>query len=256
MHAVNELILLYNELDDTDFYKNAAALVLKNLEAVPVSSTYELAELCYVSPATILRLSRRLGYESYTDFKLSVSMDLKEVRDNIFFTYEELQWDKNFLSQGIDAICHTLKKVQEDVPDEYIIQAAKMFHQADQIAFFTATGSSYLRNFQMRLTLSGKEVCVLKTSKAQDEHITKMNSKTLVCIIELIHSNQYKDKLAKLKKSGASAIYISNCHMQNNIENIDLSIGFHGSSFRRDSMGIETILAAISIAYTNQENNL
>lgn len=43
MHAVNELILLYNDLENDDFYKNAIAQVLKNLEAVPVVSSYELA---------------------------------------------------------------------------------------------------------------------------------------------------------------------------------------------------------------------
>ena len=250
MHAVNELIMLYNELDNDDFYKNAIAQVLKNLEAVPTASTYELAQLCYVSPATILRLSRRLGYESYTEFKMSVGMDLKEVRDNILFTYEELEWDSQFLSRGIDYVADTFQNVREDVSDTDIIRAARALHGAQHIAFFTGPGSPFLRNLQMRLTLSGKDVHVVKNQKDRDEFISHMKPKSLICVIEMVYT-KHEAMFVQLKSAGATVIYIANRCLESPPSNVDLYIGFHGSSFRRDGLGIETILAGISLAFTN-----
>ncbi|MBB5263039.1 DNA-binding MurR/RpiR family transcriptional regulator [Catenibacillus scindens] len=252
MHAINELILLYNELEDDDFYKNAAAQVLKNLEQVPFLSTYELADLCYVSPATILRLSRKLGYDSYGDFKLSVGMDLKEVQDNILFSYGELEWDHQYMSRGLDYIEDTFKRIREDVSDDVVLAAAKAFLKADQICFITAVGSSFLRNFQMRLILSGKDVCVLKSEKTQEDYTVHVKPGTLVCVVEMMYSHKFDILLEKLRSKGGFVVYISNHFLEQCPDNMDLYIGFHGSAFRRDGLGIEAILAAISVAYTHE----
>ncbi len=251
MHAVNELILLYNDLENDDFYKNAIAQVLKNLEAVPVVSSYELAQMCYVSPATILRLSRRLGYESYSEFKMSVGMDLKEVRDNILFTYEELEWNKEFLNRGIDYVTETLQKVREDVADTAIMEAAKYFQEARHIAFFTGPGSPFLRNLQMRLTLSGKDVHVIKNAKDRERFIAGMKPETAVCVVEMVYTAKHASMFKRLKAAEAKTIYIANRLLDSSLEDVDLYIGYRGSSFRRDGLGIETILAGISLAYTN-----
>lgn len=254
MHAINEMIILYNHLEKDDFYKNAIYQVLKNLDSIPLLSSYELAEKCFVSPATILRLSRKLGYESYTDFKLSVSMDLKEVRDNILFSFDELEWSSQYLGRGIDCVIKTLEQVRQDVPEDLITQAADALFEAEHVVFFTAVGSSFLRNLQMRLMISNKDVCIVKTVEEQKSYIAGIQPQTVIFMVEMRATEQkvYEEMYAAIRAENVKIIHVTNKLPGEASSYIDIHMGYKGSSFRRDGLGIETILAGIAIAYTNR----
>lgn len=253
MHAINKLVMLYNQLETDDFYKNAIYQVLKNLEAVPLLSTYDLAEKCFVSPATILRLSKKLGYETYSEFKLSVGMDLKEVRDNLLFSYEETQWDRQFLGQGIDSVIKTLEQIREDIPEALIVEAADALYHAEHIAFYTTAGSSHMRNLQMRLIISGKDVHIAKTLQEQKQFVAGLQPGTVVFFTEMKFAlkREYEEMCAHIKACNGKIIFITDTPTIPFMDSVDIFIGFKGSTFRRDGLGIETILASIAVAYSN-----
>ena len=224
--------------------------MLKNLESVPVVSSYELAQMCYVSPATILRLSRRLGYESYSEFKMSVGMDLKEVRDNILFTYEELEWNKEFLNRGIDYVTETLQRVREDVADTAIM-GGKVFSGGTAYCFFYRTWFSFFAKSANAPYLVGQGCPCDKNAKDREQFIAGMKPETAVCVVEMVYTAKHASMFKRLKAAGAKTIYIANRLPDSPLVAVDLYIGYRGSSFRRDGLGIETILAGISLAYTN-----
>ena len=57
----------------TSSEKAAADYILKNPDKVLKMTSRELAEQIYVSAPTIIRLCKKLGYESFTDFKMDLS---------------------------------------------------------------------------------------------------------------------------------------------------------------------------------------
>ena len=51
--------------------------VIKNMAETAQMSIRELSEKCFVSPATLFRFTKRLGYEGYADFQKALSDTVK-----------------------------------------------------------------------------------------------------------------------------------------------------------------------------------
>ena len=74
--AFYNLINFINMTNVHDVYWGAAKKILQNIYQIPQSTITEVADMCYVSTATISRLCRKLNYESFADFKNDVTMNL------------------------------------------------------------------------------------------------------------------------------------------------------------------------------------
>ena len=59
MHALEGLQVYYNRSKEDDIYHNVVGIILKNIHKIRECTIYDLAEMCYVSPTTISRLSRK-----------------------------------------------------------------------------------------------------------------------------------------------------------------------------------------------------
>ena len=65
------------ELDFSSSEKTIAKYILDNGEDILNLSVKELAKQTYTSPATIVRLCRKLGLNGYGDFKIKYSAELQ-----------------------------------------------------------------------------------------------------------------------------------------------------------------------------------
>ena len=74
--AFYNLINFINTTNVNDVYANAARKILQNIYLIPECTITDVADLCFVSTATISRLCRKLNYESFADFKMDVTMNL------------------------------------------------------------------------------------------------------------------------------------------------------------------------------------
>ena len=74
--AFYNLINFINMTNVHDVFWGAAKTILQNIYKIPNSSITEVANMCYVSTATISRLCRKLNYDSFADFKNDVTMNL------------------------------------------------------------------------------------------------------------------------------------------------------------------------------------
>ena len=63
--AFYSLINFINTADINDVYSNAAKIILENIGKIPELTITDVANMCYVSTATISRLCRKLNYESF-----------------------------------------------------------------------------------------------------------------------------------------------------------------------------------------------
>ena len=69
------------ELEDhfTDSEKEIARYILTNGKDVVKDSISTLAEKTYTSPATIVRLTKKIGLEGYNDFRIRYSAELEKL---------------------------------------------------------------------------------------------------------------------------------------------------------------------------------
>ena len=116
------------ELEFSESEKEIAKYILNHGEAVLSMSVKELAKHTYTSPATIVRLWKKIGLEGYNDFKIKYSAELQydlQHTDRI---------DVNFPFQKDDShplICHKLASLSQEV----IADTVKLidFNQLHQI---------------------------------------------------------------------------------------------------------------------------
>ena len=100
------------ELEFSESEKEIAKYILNHGEAVLSMSVKELAKHTYTSPATIVRLCKKIGLDGYNDFKIKYSAELQydlQHTDRI---------DVNFPFQKDDShpvICHKLASLSQEV---------------------------------------------------------------------------------------------------------------------------------------------
>lgn len=116
------------ELEFSESEKEIAKYILNHGEAVLSMSVKELAKHTYTSPATIVRLCKKIGLEGYNDFKIKYSAELQ------YDLQHTNRIDVNFPFQKDDShplICHKLASLSQEV----IADTVKLidFNQLHQI---------------------------------------------------------------------------------------------------------------------------
>ena len=72
------------KLNENDLF--IARYILEHSEEIPLFSSHQLAKETFTSPTAIIRFVKKLGFESYNDFKLNMdehSLLKKEIIKNI-----------------------------------------------------------------------------------------------------------------------------------------------------------------------------
>ena len=80
MDSIETLLTYYNRSDKNSIDHAVIEKILENIHSLKNATIYDLAEMCYSSPATISRLMRKLGFENYTEFKAQMGNALKNFR--------------------------------------------------------------------------------------------------------------------------------------------------------------------------------
>jgi len=70
--AISRVLDLYNNGKLGDVYREVAGHILHNLNNLEGLTIYEIAEICYASPTTLSRFSKKAGYQSFSEFKIAV----------------------------------------------------------------------------------------------------------------------------------------------------------------------------------------
>ena len=111
------------ELNFSNSEKQIARYILNHGEDVLSMSAKQLAEATYTSPATIVRLCRKIGLEGYNDFKIKYSAELQydhrnEKRIDVNFPFsnsdDAMQIAKNLVSLTNEVISDTYQLIDFD----------------------------------------------------------------------------------------------------------------------------------------------
>jgi len=209
-----------NELDDV--YTNAARKLLEHLTLVPKYTISEIATLCFVSPATISRLCRKLNYESYIDFKMEVAMNLQYFnRDAIRqqFDYQlpatqnpEQQVTKEAFANHFDNIIANLQITYNTISFDTINQIVDLIYTSQEICF---SGNFFTQSISMQLQIElsylGKKCTGMYAIKSQLEIIQQLQADDLIIFSTISGGSltSHPDLIRAISKSKAKKVCIT-----------------------------------------------
>ena len=123
----------YSEMGPAE--KKIADFVTGNINDIMATSISELAELCGCGDATVVRFSRRLGFEGYQALKIAIAGDLGSA-STISSEIEKTDSCYEIFSKRINDIAVALNNTQAVLDAEALEKAAKTIMHAKRIVVF------------------------------------------------------------------------------------------------------------------------
>lgn len=219
--AFYNLINYINTAKVDDVYSNAAKTILENINQIPELNIMDVAQMCFVSTATISRLCRKLNYDSFSDFKMDVTMNLH------YFNHDamRMQFDhqlpnlpiegkstKDLFVDHFENIIDNLRATYDSLQFDKLEQLVDLIYQSNEICFagnfFTQSVSMQL---QIELSYLGKKCTGMYPIQGQKDVVSSLKEGDLI-IVSSIAGGYLKDQpdmFRKIVKSNAKKIIIT-----------------------------------------------
>lgn len=218
--AFYNLINFINTTNVNDVYANAARKILQNIYLIPECTITDVADLCFVSTATISRLCRKLNYESFADFKMDVTMNLNYFnRDTLRLQFDHQLPKREYLHKGkevfkahFDNILDNLQKTYDSVSYDDLDFIVDKIHEANNVCFagnfFTQSVSMQL---QIELSYLGKECSGMYPLEQQVVIIESLDENDVIIVSSIAGGFMidHPDVMRVISKSPAYKIVIS-----------------------------------------------
>lgn len=246
------LIIFLDTANEDDTNYNIAWYMAHNFQKVSTMGISQLAKECYVSPATISRFCRALGYENYAHLKqecYAFSSDSKKFNNLINVPLDMMKENPEksttyYTDQITEAIQGLSRKLNWNIIDKVL----ELIHDSDSIAFFgTQFSHSAALHFQTDLLMLEKFTMAYMDNERQFDCAKKMDDKSVAIIVTV---NGYYIKSATkllqyLKKSKAKVVLIT-CNPGADIGiPVDYTIALGDSSQR--NTGKHTLLTTVEL---------
>ena len=240
MNVLQSLTELYNSQDRDSILRDLARRIMTNLEHMKRVTIYDIAELTNSSRTTVWRLVKKLGYESFSDFKFAIQSAASQ------YTYYNRLLDaskskpaSSLVAEMRNQMAEAERIISENVSAELIEELAQALSCADKIYFFMPFRSSCIYSFQQNLWKSGKETCysclipdMLDAADDLDE-----NSVVIMSTIEFVETIDMTRVFQKVQAAG-STIWLTG-HMTSKFSNY----------VHRQILTVETTPAAWLLAF-------
>lgn len=123
--------------------KKLADYIINNVEKIPTMTANELAESAGLSAPTVVRFSKKIGYQSLTDFKINISTELQT---GIYEGFSDIQPNESFYSIKNKLGNNAQVAIREtvDVLKEEKIQEVVQSLEGAETVFLYGVGASSL----------------------------------------------------------------------------------------------------------------
>lgn len=190
-----------------------AKIILNNINIISDISIMELSELCFVSPATLSRFFKHMGYENFQDFKKTAAIKFK-IEDDYSDELKQTAINNpnkalDYYTESIkDNITYTLQNLDLRLLDSII----NLINDSKSVGVFGSQifySSALL--LQHKLILNGKFVQAYSSSLEQLQCAKEMNDKSVAIIISVEGSYMYRsmDIIDELKKNNVKIVLIT-----------------------------------------------
>lgn len=184
------LIIFLNTASEKDTNYNIALFMANNFYRIANMRISELAEECYVSPATISRFCRALGYENFAHLKqecMSFHADTKKF-NNLVNIPLSLMKEKptTATAEYVKQIIATLNQMPQTLDWKVIDQVLKLIHDTKNVFMFgTQFSNSAAIHFQTDLLMLEKFSLAYMDGEKQLECAKKLKKDDLALIFSV-----------------------------------------------------------------------
>ena len=172
-----------NTNNKDDIYYQLAKEMIENIDQIAQLKIEDLAELCFVSPSTVSRFCRKLGYRNFNSFK-------EQFENNYGF---EIDYTREYLANTVnlekefetinEAKKANLEALADNLDTDEVIKLCALIHESNSIHCFGNTIYQFILLYlQNRLSLfkkiiyvyidNNKQVEVARTLSGDDVAIT------------------------------------------------------------------------------------
>ena len=208
--------------------KKVASYVLDNLSSAALLSSTELAEKVNVSDTTVVRFSKTLGFNGYTEFKKHLrSTYVSTLYDDLqsMNSTQDHQYALNYLNSTVDDLQGFVKNVDLVLIDTI----AKRLLSSKQI-FIGGLGSDAVIAkflFSYMIKMGFRPILLVEEGHTLREYLLNITNQDtlLMCTSPKIFKDEYR--MARLaKQSGATLITITDSEATSLLLNSDYNISF------------------------------
>ncbi len=211
------LIIFLDTAPENDTNYNIAWFMANNFYRISDMRISELASECYVSPATISRFCRALGYENYAHLKqecYTFHSNDKKFNNLINVPLDKMKATPQIATQEyVNQIIHHISTLPQVLDWKEIDASLRLIHDSESVAFFGIQFShSAALHFQTDLLMLEKFTMAYMDSSRQLECAKELTKDSVAIIISVngYFTNSGTKILQYLKKAGCKIILITN----------------------------------------------
>lgn len=220
------LLLFINTSSKDDLNYTIADFIVKNISAIADMNIVVFANTCHVSPASISRFCRKLGYDDYIHLKMEcakyTSSKSSEYYNPIMITDVKTA-SKEYLEKAAARLQEQVELLDWNKIDEL----TQMIHDAKTVAFFGSHFSHSIAQSIQAALFSCNKYSIAKNDTDQQIKIAEGLDKYDLAITISVRGT-YQKGTARLKraldKSGATNVLVTANHDPRLLEEFDLVI--------------------------------
>jgi len=201
---------LFDMLSKAD--KKICEYILENVDSIIRLSITEVAEQTKTSEATVVRTCKKLGYDGFQDFKISLAQEISTPIESIFSDAAEEDTCFEIYQKEIESINSTLRFTEAILDKDKLELAAEEVRISNKMVVYGQGNSGAIAaDFAHKMIRAGKN-CV-SHSDSHLQTITAVNLKRGDVAFGISHSGSSHDVVEALqtaKKNGATTICITN----------------------------------------------
>lgn len=246
------LIIYLDTASENDTNYNIAWFMANNFKRVAKMGISELAKACFVSPATISRFCRAIGYENFAHLKQECT--LYRTNSDRYTSLANVP-EKDILKNPAQAtkeytqmVARTIEEMNQHLDWHEIDACLKLIHDSDNVSFFgTQFSHSAALHFQTDLMMMDKFVVAHMDVDRQIE-CAKGLDQNAVAIIISVNGNYERTcpkALSLIRKSGAKSVLITSNPTIDLVRKVDHVIRIGDKAHMK--MGKHTLLTVIEL---------
>lgn len=251
MTGLDRLISIYNSAETGSMTKNVVSNILRNLKQIDRMNIYDLADACYVSPASISRIVKKLGYKNYSYFQKDISDCVhKYEHHNRIVPVDKIK-EENIADSFFSILENMLENIKQSLDKDAMTELAVAIHESRKIVLY-AFEVSFAENFlQSDLFMSGKECAVYRNVQDMLNCAQELTENDLVIMVapKQIEGISVKEILEKVKEKSAKVCLFTDSRHFNALKKADYQFSFDGEMRSIDAFGLQSFLCILTMEY-------
>ncbi|AEX85253.1 RpiR family transcriptional regulator [Marinitoga sp. 1135] len=200
---INQIKGIYNSLTKRE--KKVADYIIERADDVIHYSITELANWAEVSETTVYRVIKKLGFNGYQDFKISLAKELSEP------VFETVETEQDIFSNLYNKICKSLSLINQNLDKDLLNRVAERILASKKLIFF-GVGRSFPVALDSSLKFAALGFSAMAYSDPHMQVIVGAGLTSEDTVISISHSGFIRDVFKSTqvaKDAGAFTIAIT-----------------------------------------------